>query len=152
MTEEHLDLIISLENSLAVFYEKLKGLSRVRNSYDILDYMETHSYEHAKDIEALKKSLKKPELQKMLIKDFQEKIKKSVFKEVTKQNELNKILSILANSEEAIGNLYKSIVQYLTKISTYYSEIARKVDVIAEQEYEHRDLILKEISRLAEKG
>jgi len=152
MKEEHLELIINLENILAGFYEKIKSLPRAKGAQYVLEYMETHSYAHAKEIDQLKKTLKKPDFKKNLIIDFQKKLMKSTFEEITKQKDIVTVLKMLANSEESIGNLYRSIVLYLMNMSRYYSEIAQKVNEIADQENQHRDLLLSDRERLIEKG
>ncbi len=151
MTNEYVNFIIFLENTLATYYQKIKNLARLEGARDVLEFMEVHSFEHAKIIEGLKEKYPKPVMQESMISDFQNNLLNAVFKQISEEKDPIRALEILANSEESLGKLYESMARLLKKTSDYYLMIAQNIDEIARQEYGHRDILLKDRDRLAKK-
>ncbi len=151
MTNEYINFIIFLENTLATFYQKIKNLARLEGARNILEFMEIHSFEHAKIIEELKEQFPKPVMRENMIADFQNNLLDSVFKKITEEKDILQALTILADSEESLGKLYESMARLLKKMADHNLMIAEKIEGIALQEYSHRDLLLKDRDRLAKK-
>ena len=150
MAHKFLDLLILLENALASFYGKIKNLSRFKEAKAVLEFMELHSYAHAQIIEQSKSKYKKPVIKEKAIINFQKNITKSVFDKVSNETDLSKMLKTLADSEESIGMMYKSIVKHLKGMAQYYNDIANEIEEISEEEMHHRDLLLKDRDRFLE--
>ena len=136
---------------LPTFYQKIKNLARLEGARNVLEFMEVHSFEHAKIIEEIKEQFPKPVMRENMIADFQNNMINSVFAKVSEEKDILKVLEILADSEESLGKLYESMARLLKKMADYNLMIAEKIEGIASQEYNHRDLLLKDRDRLAKK-
>jgi len=148
MPNKFLDLMIFLENTLASFYAKIKKLSRLKAAKSVLEFMEYHSYAHAQIIEQTKEKFKNPVISEKAIVDFQKNITENVFKQVSNEEDIIKVLKTLADSEESIGKMYISIVKHLRNLSQYYSDIANEIEAISKEEMRHRDLLLRDRDNL----
>ncbi|MBP7737101.1 MAG: hypothetical protein KA369_14075 [Spirochaetes bacterium] len=151
MTNEYINFIIFLENTLATYYQKIKNLARLEGARDVLEFMEVHSFEHAKIIEEIKEKFPKPVMNEAIISDFQNNLLNTVFKKISEEKDAVKALEMLANSEESLGKLYESMARLLKKMADYNLMIAQNIEEIARQEYGHRDILLKDRDRLAKK-
>ncbi len=151
MTNEYINFITFLENTLATFYQKIKNVARLEGARNVLEFMEVHSFEHAKIIEEFNVKYPKPVMRESMIADFQNNLLDTVFKKVSEEKDILKALEILADSEESIGKLYESMARLLKKVADYNIMIAEQIEEIARQEYSHRDLLLKDRDRLAKK-
>lgn len=151
MTNEYVNFIIFLENTLATYYQKIKNLARLEGARDVLEFMEVHSFEHAKIIEEIKEKFPKPVMNEAIISDFQNNLLNTVFKKISEEKDAVKALEMLANSEESLGKLYESMARLLKKMADYNLMIAQNIEEIARQEYGHRDILLKDRDRLAKK-
>jgi len=151
MTNEYVNYIIFLENTLATYYQKIKNLARLEGAREVLEFMEVHSFEHAKIIEDIKEKFPKPVMNEAMISDFQNNLLNAVFKQISEEKDPIRALEILANSEESLGKLYESMARLMKKTADYYLMIAQNIDEIARQEYGHRDILLKDRDRLAKK-
>ncbi|MBN2160699.1 MAG: hypothetical protein JW807_15020 [Spirochaetes bacterium] len=152
MTNEYMNFIIFLEKTLATYYQKIKNLPRLEGTRNVLEFMEVHSFEHAEIMEEANKKLVKPAVRDSIITDFQNNLLNTVFKKISDEKDILTVLQILANSEESIGKLYQSISGLLNKIAEHYHAVAAEIEKIALQEYDHRDLLLKDRDRLAKKA
>ena len=132
-------------------YQKIKNLARLEGAREVLEFMEVHSFEHAAVIEEFKQKFPKPVMREHLIADFQNNLVDTVFKKISEEKDILKALELLADSEESIGKLYESMARLLKKMADYNIMIAEKIEDIARQEYNHRDLLLKDRDRLAKK-
>jgi hypothetical protein len=151
MTNEYINFIIFLENTLATYYQKIKNLARLEGARSVLEFMEVHSFEHAKIIEGIKEKFPKPVMNESMISEFQNNLLNTVFKNITEEKDAVTALGILANSEESLGKLYESMARFLKKMADYNLMIAENIEEIARQEYGHRDILLKDRDRLAKK-
>jgi hypothetical protein len=152
MTNEYINFIIFLENTLATFYQKIKNLARLEGARNVLEFMEVHSFEHAKIIEGIKEKFPKPVMRESMITEFQNNLLDKVFKKISEEKDILKALELLADSEESLGKLYDSMARLLKKMADHNLMIAEKIEEIARQEYNHRDLLLKDRDRLAKKS
>ena len=82
---------------------------------------------------------------------MQNTITKTVKKEIENERDLTIILKTLADSEEDIGKLYQKISDHMMHLSRYYKELAGEIEKIADEEYDHRDLLLKDREYLTKK-
>ncbi len=151
MADDILKLIVELEYTLSDFYGKTKALTRLMAAKQVISYMEEHSNVHGQIIEQTMNDYKKPQINLELIRNYQKNLTKSVFSYVHKEEDVRKILTTLADSEVALGKLYDSIADYLTKSSDYYNAVAERVRNIAREEYEHGKLLMMDKKRIEEK-
>jgi hypothetical protein len=152
MTNEYLNFIVFLENTLATYYQKIKLLPRLDGARAVLEFMEQHSFEHAAIIEKAMKKYPKPAVRENIITDFQNNLLNKTFKKISSENDILKVLEDLAGAEESLGKLYESLGGLMNKISEHYAAVAKEINGIAKQEYNHRDLLLKDRERLAIKS
>src|SRR5208337_4101152 len=120
MSNEYLDFIVFLENSLGSFYANLKQDTSLERIQSLLDFMETHSFEHAKKIRETKIIYIKPELSENEILTWHNDLIRKVTSKLTNGKNLVTVLEELATSEESLGNLYKKIASVLINISEHY--------------------------------
>ena len=151
MTNEYINFIVFLENTLATYYQKIKNLARLEPARSVLEFMEEHSFEHAKIIEEVRGKYPKPVVREGMIVDFQNNLLNSVLKKISDEKDILEVLKTLADSEESIGKLYQSFASLLKKMSDHYMSVAEEIEKIAKQEFDHRDLLLKDRDRLAKK-
>lgn len=152
MTNEYLNFIVFLENTMAAYYQKIKNLPRLEGARDVLEFMETHSFEHAEIIENVKKNFPKPSVREGLITDFQNNLLNKVYKEISDEKDILKVLEALAVSEDSIGRLYRSLASLLKKTAEHYLAVAGQIETIAGEEFDHRDILLRDRTRLAGKA
>lgn len=152
MTDEYVNFIVFLENTLATYYQKIKNLARLEGARAVLEFMEVHSFEHAKIIEEARGKYPKPLVRESMITDFQNNLLNTVFKEISEEKDVLKILKVLADSEESVGKLYQSFSSLLKKLSDHYLNVAEEIENIAKEEFNHRDLLLKDRERLSNKS
>jgi hypothetical protein len=152
MANEYLDLIIRLEDDLARFYEMIKKLVRLKMSREVLEYMEVHSYEHARRVEAFKLKNKKPQFSTEAVVQLHDQIINTVQKSIQHEKDILVVLNKLAGSEDSVGKLYTSMAKYLQGLSSYYKIVAEEIDKIAGEEFNHRDLLLENIKRYKDKS
>ncbi|HOT43973.1 MAG TPA: hypothetical protein PLM53_05925 [Spirochaetota bacterium] len=151
MANEYINFIIFLENTLATFYQKIKNVARLEGARNVLEFMEVHSFEHAKIIEEFNEKFPKPVMRETMVTDFQNNLLDAVFTKISEEKDILKALELLADSEESLGKLYESMARLLKKVADYNIMIAEQIEEIARQEYSHRDLLLKDRDRLAKK-
>lgn len=140
------EVVRMLEKDLAKFYEKLRNVTQFQGFVDVFDAMAKHSNAHSKAISSKCQDIKIPELNIESIYKVHNKIKKSLFDQVTSEQDLDKGLTLLANSEEIIGQLYSSIAENYVKTANAYQKAADQLKQLAKDELRHRDFILKKIS------
>jgi len=151
MAIDILNVIIQLEDNLANFYSRLKVLARLKDVKPVLEFMETHSSAHAETIRNVQGKFKIPEFDHHKAIDLNEKIKNSVYAQVIHEMDISKSMDILADSEESIGEVYKTIAKYYEKVAEIYGHISSYIDKIGSEEFNHRDLLLQEKERLRQK-
>ncbi len=151
MADEYLNFIVLLENTLGTYYGKIKNLPRLEGARSVLEFMETHSFEHAELVRDAAEKHRKPALRESMIADFQNNLVEKVFREISEEKDILSVLEKLANSEESLGKLYQGIADMLVRIGDYYREIAAEIAAVANQEFNHRDLLLKDRDRLKQK-
>jgi hypothetical protein len=92
MTNEYMNFIVFLENTLATYYQKIKNLARLEPARAVLEFMEVHSFEHAMIIEEARGKYPKPVVRESLITDFQNNLLNSVFQKISDEKDILKIL------------------------------------------------------------
>lgn len=151
MTNEYINFIVFLENTMASFYQKIKNLARLEGARAVLEFMEVHSFEHAKIIEETRDKFPKPAVRESLIADYQNNLLNTVLKKISDEKDVLAVLQTLAGAEESMGQLYQSMSSLLKKIAGHYVSVAEQIDIIAKQEFDHRDLLIKDRERLSKK-
>ncbi len=151
MTNEYINFIIFLENTMATYYQKIKNLARLEGARAVLEFMEVHSFEHAAIIEETRDRFPKPAVRESMIADFQNNLLNTVLKKISEEKDILAVLQTLAESEESMGKLYQSMSSLLKKTADHYVSVADQIESIARQEFDHRDLLLKDRERLSKK-
>lgn len=151
MTNEYINFIIFLENTMATYYQKIKNLARLEGARAVLEFMEVHSFEHAAIIEETRDRFPKPAVRESMIADFQNNLLNTVLKKISEEKDILAVLQTLAESEESMGKLYQSMSSLLKKTADHYVSVAEQIESIARQEFDHRDLLLKDRERLSKK-
>ena len=151
MADEYLNYIMLLENTLGTYYRKIKNLPRLEGARSVLEFMESHSFEHARIIGEAANTHRKPAIREGMIADFQNNLVEKVFRDISDEKDILRVLEILADSEESLGKLYRSLAELMVRMGDYYREIAGEIEAVAEQEFNHRDLLLKDRDRLKHK-
>ncbi len=151
MTNEYINFIIFLENTMATYYQKIKNLARLEGARAVLEFMEVHSFEHAAIIEETRDRFPKPAVRESIIADFQNNLLNTVLKKISEEKDILAVLQTLAESEESMGKLYQSMSSLLKKTADHYVSVAEQIESIARQEFDHRDLLLKDRERLSKK-
>lgn len=146
MNEEILNYIILLEKALADFYGGLQREDHMEKVKATLAFQETHSREHAKKITELKETHPIPTLENSLLLDYHNSLIDEIRETIQNENNLKKILQVLAQSEEKIGDAYKKLAASMRERAAFYQAIAEEIDAIGDEEYQHRDLLLIEKS------
>jgi hypothetical protein len=151
MSDEILNYIVFLENTMASFYQRIKEYDELKLLSPVLEFMETHSAEHADFIRETIDKYSRPHMDDRLIVDYQNEISRKVFNKITEEPDKAEVLHILAKAEESVGDLYNKIVNHLTKTSEYYKSLADAVKKTANEEYDHRDILLHDREKLLNK-
>jgi hypothetical protein len=151
MADEILNYIILLENTVATFYQRLKNIPEYKKINPILEFMETHSSEHADFINQIKNNYERPSMNGKIIVEYQNNISRKVLKKIINESNHTEILKILADSEESIGILYDKITDFLLQSSEYFKNLSDAVKKIAKEEYDHRDILLRDRENLLKK-
>ncbi len=151
MNNDYLDFIIFLERTLASFYEHKKNEPQYDRIKPLLEFMETHSSEHAEKIKELKITHNRPVLDENIIVNYHNNLTQEVFSRIIKEKNLATVLKDLADSEEELGRLYKKIAQYLIDLSEHYKYVAGVISTIGDEEYNHRDILLRDRDMLMKK-
>ena len=148
MTSEYINFIVFLENTMATFYQKIKNLARLEGARAVLEFMEVHSFEHAKIIEETRDRFPKPAVKESMIVDFQNNLLNTVLNKISDEKDILKVLTILSDSEESMGKLYQSMAGLLKKLADHYVNVAEQIERIAREEFDHRDLLIRDKQRI----
>lgn len=152
MKSKYIEYLILLEKTLAAFYENLKQEDEFASIRPVLEFMETHSAEHAERIEEMHEKNPRPAIDDNLILNVQNNISKKVKEYIKYERDRIKVLETLAKSEEEIGDMYKRFAEYLIKLSDWYKLISGEVLKLTDEEYNHRDILLNDRDQLKKKN
>ena len=138
------DLVRSLENDLADFYARIKGLSRFEESKPLFQVMEEQSRQHAKSADEISRRHPVPgDFNLAGIIEVQARVKRTLFQEVIKEPDPLVVYRKLADGEETISLLYRRIAEHFRSLSPDHRPAAEHFDRLADEEMAHRDAILK---------
>jgi hypothetical protein len=143
MNEKVSDLLVMLEDDLASMYEKLSHITHFKEVKPVFELMVTQSKSHSQRIENIFDELKKPVIREEEVYDLHIRIKNHIYDEVIAENDTGKCIDQLASGEEKIGNMYKDISTFFKDLSNYYYQIGKKIEEISDEEYRHRDVLLR---------
>ena len=136
--------IIDLEYDLADFYRRLRSLSHMARSAELFDFMSEHSQGHGKKVESLEGKYTKPKLDQAFFTHVHGQIKESLFDEVIAAQDITEALQKISKAEELAGKMYQLIAKHYLELSQYYQEVSKEISHIAEEEFLHRDMVLRE--------
>jgi hypothetical protein len=151
MKDEYLQYIVLLERSLADFYGKFKNEDHLQRIKSTLEFMETHSMGHAERINETIEKMDKPALGSERILNYQNSITGELAADIRDNKDPVYVLKKLAGAEEKLGDLYKNMAAVMLELSDYYRKAAAEVSVIADEEYGHRDILLRDMAAIERK-
>jgi len=148
MKDQYLEYIVLLEKTLASFYEKIKKKESLSAIRTVLEFMETHSEGHALSIEENLNKLDCPSLSPNDIFNYQNNLTSEASEYLNEEKDLAAILDKLSQTENDLGDFYKDIAVKLDELSVHYSNVAKFINKLSEDEYNHRDILLNDKERL----
>ena len=146
-----LKIFARLENDLSTFYGKLKNVSMLREFMETFESMEKHSQAHSDRILSKYKAFKIPELKVDPLIILHNNVKENFMNEIKNEGNVLFVLKKLAQAEEQIGKIYKSIAVHYKHNAERYQFLADEIDQIGDEEFLHRDHILKEMERQSQR-
>jgi len=148
MEDQYLKYIELLEHAVASFYAHTKQNQYMEKIRSVLEFMETHSEAHAEIIASAVTENPIPVLDPKQVSNFQNSVLKDAEQLIKNERDVIIILDKLAYSEEALGDFYKSIAGSLKELSLHYLKVSEIISQIADDEYNHRDILLNDKERL----
>lgn len=136
--------IADLEYDLADFYSRLRSLSHLAQSAELFNFMSEHSRGHAKTVESIEGKLTKPKLDQAFFSHVHGQIRESLFEEVIAAEDITEALQKISKAEELAGKMYQLIAKHYRELSRHYMEVSKEISQIAEEEFVHRDMVLRE--------
>ncbi len=146
-----LKVFVKLEKDIAAFYKKLKNISSIREIIKTYEKMEQQSSNHAERIMQDYNSFRIRDIDIAPLIVLHNHVKRNLLEEIKNESNILYILQKLADSEEQIGNIYKSIAVHYKKNAEKYLMLSEAIDKIGDEEFVHRDVILKDMKKEAEK-
>ncbi|OHD56065.1 MAG: hypothetical protein A2014_05260 [Spirochaetes bacterium GWF1_49_6] len=143
MEEKIFDVMIELEEDLAVLYKKLGGISRFASVRDVFEFMVKQASARALHIRAFMKELQAPAFNTVAVKELHNRLKDSVFIDTLNEPDLNNCLEKLGSAEDVIGKLYMSMADYYGKVADYYMKVGAKIESYSHEEFARRDILKK---------
>ncbi len=149
MENDVLDIMIGVEDELASLYTKIKNVSRLESVKEVLDYLIEETVFHSKRIEGLKTKFDKPVLQTEMIQVLYGRIKDSLYNTLSKTYDYNSSIDIMANTEDSIGKIYKTISNHFSRLSDYYQKVSDEINQLSTEEAEHKSILLQKKTGIA---
>lgn len=146
-----LKVFVKLEKDIAAFYRKLKNISSISQIVKTYDKMERQSANHAERIMKDYKSFRINDLDIAPLIVLHNHVKRNLLEEIKNESNILFILQKLADAEEQLGKIYKSIALHYKKNAEKYIMLSEAIDKIGDEEYAHRDAILLDMKKEAEK-
>jgi hypothetical protein len=137
------ELVSELEIHIAELYGKMKIISRFRDYFDTFRLMEEISFDHSEKIKDLMKKYTVAAFDRISVIKIHDKIKNKLWENVIDSNDEKSIIKKMSESEESVGKLYYAIAAYYKKLSEYYNSISKEMEIIAGEEFDHKELLLK---------
>jgi hypothetical protein len=105
--------------------------------------MEEISYDHSEKIKDIQKKHTVGAFDRTAFIKIHDKIKNKLWDNVIEEDDENKILKKMGEAEESVGKLYFAVSAYYKKLSEHYDQIATEMDAIANDEFDHKELLIK---------
>jgi len=147
-----LKVFVKLEKDLAAFYRKLKNVSSIREIIETYEKMEQQSENHAEIILKDYQKYRIPDLDIEPLIVLHNHVKVKFLEEIKNESNILYVLQKLAEGEEQLGKIYKSIAAHYKKNSEKYEHLSKAIEKIAGEEFAHRDYILREMEKQQQKN
>ena len=144
--------LATLETDIADFYRRLKSVSRLVHSDKLFDFMASHSSGHSQEILGLVSRHARPELDQAFLREVHEQIKVSLMAEIRNAPDLSEAVEKIARTEELVGKMYQMIAAHYRRLAEHCTGVAAELERIAGEEFQHRDMVLKEKERYRSEG
>lgn len=142
------DMLEFLENDLADTYVYLKEKSKLPLLSAVYNYMINHSRRHAEEIKRMHAGLEVATLDEEKVFTFQRNLKLRLTERMHQQTDEIETTRKMADTEEITGQLYTHLAGQFRKIGRFYNGLADNLDSLAEDEYEHKEQLLAELTKL----
>lgn len=146
-----LQVFVKLEKDIAAFYQKLKNISSIRELIKTYEKMERQSSHHAERIMNDYKSFRIHDIDIAPLIILHNHVKRNLLDEIKNESNILFVLQKLADAEEQLGKIYKSIAVHYKKNAEKYLRLSEAIERIGDEEFDHRDAILKDLKKEAEK-
>lgn len=146
-----LKVFVKLEKDIAAFYHKLKNISLIREVVNTYEKMERQSESHAKKIMNDYKAFRIQDLDIEPLIVLHNHVKQNLLEEIKNESNVVYILQKLADAEEKLGKIYKSIAVHYKRNGEKYLNLSSAINKIGDEEFMHRDVILKDMHKQIEK-
>ncbi len=144
--QELLDMVATFEDDLAAFYEKQEKVDRFSELKDILQFMHKHSAIHAQLVRNYRSEARIPKFNPQPLQQLHAKIIDALSQQLEEIKDLNEVGNKLAQAEELVGVVYRSIADHYNKLSDIYQKLGHKFNALADDELDHRDQIHHKMS------
>ncbi|PKL40622.1 MAG: hypothetical protein CVV44_03200 [Spirochaetae bacterium HGW-Spirochaetae-1] len=138
------DFIAQLEKDLADHYIRLKSTARFRESHSVFDFMNSHSRGHAETVETMREKHAKPHLDNSFYLHVSKQIQDSLTREIAEAKRASEAFDVLARAEELVGKMYIILSNHYKELGDFYHSISEDISQLAEEEFNHRDILKKE--------
>lgn len=143
MEDKIFEVLMLLEEDLAVLYKKLAGITRFAPVRDVFEFLVKQASARALHIRNFPKEFVKPGFNTAVVQELHNRLKDSVFIDTLNEPNLNNCLEKLSSAEDVIGKLYMSMAEYFGKVSDYYMKIGAKIESYSHEEFVRRDMLKK---------
>jgi len=141
------DFIAQLEKDLADHYIRLKSTARFKESHSVFDFMNAHSLGHAEVAENMRNNHIKPQTDNSFYLQVNKQIQDSMTREIAEVKRPSDAFDVLARAEELLGKMYIILSNHYKEMAEYYQAISEDISKIANDEFNHRDILKKEKAR-----
>jgi len=148
MNDQYLEYVVFLEKTLARFYRETVKSNIYHSISSVLEFMETHSEEHAEMIDENMREHPRPALDPGEVLNYQNNLTKKVSRAIESGADIKTVLTLLSETEESLGDFYKSIASKMKDLADHYKNVAAIIDRLGDDEYSHRDILARDIKRL----
>jgi len=146
-----LKVFVKLEKDIALFYQKLKNISTISEMGKTYEKMERQSAHHAErimqDYQAFR--IRDLDIEPLIV--LHNHVKRNLLEEIKNESNILFILQKLADAEEQLGKIYKSIAAHYRMNAEKYETLSKAIEKIGEEEFMHRDVILADMKKQAAK-
>ena len=144
--------IANAEYELANFYEEISNQTRFKNYPELFEYLINSSREHGKKIVELEGKFQPPYLNfEQFLHDIQHQILMTLKNDIINSENIQNSINIMSRTEELLGKTYVYLSNYFKSKAQFYYNLSTEMEVIGQEEYTHRDMIITKLEEIKNK-